>query len=166
MDVDRQGRAMRLALEEAGIDVQRTAKNTLNLNVSFPSGSASLTPQAQSALKSVASVLNQNPESTVNVTGHADDVGSDSGNQRLSKQRAGSVASYLVANGINAARISQQGMGERAPKFSSTDEASRAENRRAELAIVIRQDVGTQPSERPPADNSPTPRTYPPSGGE
>ncbi|MGX2028725.1 MULTISPECIES: OmpA family protein [Methylocaldum] len=164
--VDRSGRAIRLALEDAGVEVQRTTENTLDLDVPFAFGSASLTPQVQSTLKSVASVLNQYPESTVTVTGHADDIGSDKGNQRLSEQRAGAVAGYLTSNGVNAARISQEGMGERMPKTASTDEAVRAQNRRVELTIVTHRDVGKETSARPPSESPAAPRTYPPSGSE
>jgi outer membrane protein OmpA-like peptidoglycan-associated protein len=164
--VDRPGRAMRVTLEEAGIDVQRTSENTLSLSVPFTFDSATLTPQAQSTLNSVASVLNQHPESTVRVTGHTDDVGSDVDNQRLSEQRAATVAGYLTSNGVNTARISQQGMGEKEPKFPNTDEASRAENRRVELMITTHQHVGDQTPGRPPSESPAAPRTYPPSGSE
>lgn len=166
MGVDREGRAMRLALEEAGVDVERTSENTLDLNVPFSFGSASLTQQAQSSLKSVASVLNQYPGSTVTVTGHADDVGSDKENLRLSERRADNVADYLISNGVDAARISQHGLGERAPKFSGTDEASRAQNRRVDLTIETHKDIREQSSGRPPAAEPSAPRTYPPSGAE
>jgi len=148
--------------------VQRTAENTLNLNmpsnITFAFDSATLTPQAQSALNSVASVLNQYSDSTINVTGHTDDIGSDSYNHRLSEQRAGSVAGYLISNGVNAGRISQQGMGERMPKFPNTDEGNRAQNRRVELAIVANQNAGAQPGSAPP-QGSPQPPGRPPSGG-
>jgi outer membrane protein OmpA-like peptidoglycan-associated protein len=166
--MDRQERAMRESLQGTGIDVQRTAENTLNLNmpssITFAFDSATLTPQAQSALNSVASVLNQYPESTITVTGHTDDIGSDSYNQRLSEQRAGSVAGYLISNGVNAGRISQQGLGERAPKFPNSDDANRAQNRRVELAIVANQNVGAQPGNAPRQDTYP-PSGRPPSGG-
>jgi len=164
--VDRSGRAMRLALEEAGIEVQRTSENTLNLDIPFASGSARLTPQAQNTLNSVASVLNQYPESAVTVTGHADDIGTDRANQRLSEQRARSVADYLISNGVSAGRISQKGMGEQMVKSPTADVVSRAEHRRVELTIVTHQDVGGQTSGRPTSDKPAAPRTYPPSGGE
>lgn len=166
MGVDREGRAIRLALEDAGVDVERTSENTLDVEVPFSFGSANLTQEVQSSLKSVASVLNQYPGSTVTVTGHADDVGSDKENLRLSERRANSVADYLISNGVNAARISQLGLGERAPKFSGTDEASRAQNRRVELTIETHKDVREQTSGRPSAAEPSARRTYPPSGAE
>ncbi|WP_411725737.1 OmpA family protein, partial [Methyloglobulus sp.] len=135
--MDHQQQAMQQSLQGTGIEVQRTAENTLNLtmpsSITFGFNSAGLTPDAQNALNSVANVLNQYPDSTINVTGHTDDTGSDSYNQRLSEQRAASVAAFLAQHNVNYGRLSQQGMGERMPKFPNVDENNRSQNRRVEL---------------------------------
>ena len=164
---------MRQSLQGTGIGVQRTAENTLNLtmpsNITFAFDSATLTPQAESALNSVAGILNQYPATTITVTGHTDDTGSDSYNQNLSERRAASVANYLGMHGVNLARISQQGMGERMPKFPNTSEGNRSQNRRVELAVVANQAASTQPA-AVPGQGYPQPQTgypqqpgYPPS---
>lgn len=146
--MDHQQKQMEQSLQGTGIEVQRTSENTLNLNmpssITFAFDSATLTPQAQSALNSVANILNQYPDSKITVTGHTDDIGSDIYNQKLSEQRASSVAAYLAQQGVNYARLSQQGMGERAPKFPNTDEGNRAQNRRVELVIVANNNAGAQ----------------------
>ena len=138
--MDHQEQEMQQSLQGTGIEVQRTAENTLNLtmpsNVTFAFDSANLTSQAQGALDSVANVLNQYPDSTINVTGHTDDVGSDSYNQMLSERRAASVAGYLSQHGVNFSRLTQQGMGEKMPKLPNVNEENRGQNRRVELAIV------------------------------
>ena len=144
--MDHQQQAMQQSLQGTGIEVQRTSENTLNLtmpsSITFGFNSAGLTPDAQNALNSVANILNQYPESTINVTGHTDDIGSDSYNQRLSEQRAASVAVYLAQHNVVYGRLSQQGMGERMPKFPNVDENNRSQNRRVELAIVANKNVG------------------------
>jgi len=144
--MDHQEQEMRESLQGTGIEIQRTAENRLDLtmpgDVLFAFNSANLTPQAMQSLDSVANVLNHYPESTVVVTGHTDDIGKDAYNQRLSEQRAESVAKYLAQRGVNPARISQQGMGKRAPKFPNTSEENRARNRRVELAIIANQNAG------------------------
>lgn len=146
--MDKQQQEMQQSLQGTGIEVQRTADNQLNLNmpstsnVTFAFGRADLTPEAQSALDSVARVLVNYPDSTIMVTGHTDDVGSDADNQRLSEARATSVARYLAQRGVNAIRISQQGMGESAPKVPNTGDANRAINRRVELAIRANENAG------------------------
>lgn len=146
--MDHQQQEMQQSLQGTGIEVQRTAENTLNItmpsSVTFAFDSANLTPQAQSALDSVSKVLNQYPDSTINVTGHTDDVGSDSYNQVLSDRRAASVASYLAQHGVNFSRLTQQGMGEKMPKLPNVDEVNRAQNRRVELAIIANKNAGAQ----------------------
>jgi len=146
--MDHQQKEMEQSLQGTGIEVQRTAENTLSLNmpssITFAFDSANLTPQAQSALNSVANILNQYPESTITITGHTDDIGSDTYNQRLSEQRAASVSNYLGQHGVNFSRLNQQGMGERMPKYPNTNEENRSQNRRVELAIVANNNAGAQ----------------------
>jgi len=146
--MDKQQREMEQSLQGTGIEVQRTAANTLSLNmpssITFGFNSANLTPQAQSSLDAVANVLNQYPDSKVTITGHTDDTGADHYNQKLSEQRAGSVSAYLTQRGVNYARLSQQGMGERMPKYPNINEENRAQNRRVELAIVANNTAGSQ----------------------
>jgi outer membrane protein OmpA-like peptidoglycan-associated protein len=168
--MDHQERAMRQSLEGTGIEVQRTGQNTLNLtmpsNITFAFDSANLTPQAQGALDSVAQVLNQYPDTTLNVTGHTDDIGSDSYNQTLSERRANSVGGYLIGHGVNASRLREQGVGERQPKYPNTDEANRSQNRRVEVAIMANPNAGAganaPPAGGPPPQGQPQPGRYPP----
>jgi outer membrane protein OmpA-like peptidoglycan-associated protein len=168
--MDHQEKAMQQSLQGTGIEVQRTAENKLNLtmpsSITFAFNSSQLTADAQNALNSVANVLNQYPDSTINVTGHTDDIGSDTYNQRLSEQRAASVAGYLAQHNVNYNRLSQQGMGERMPKVPNTDENSRAQNRRVELAIIANNNAGAQQQTAPqqqgyPQQQYPQQQTYP-----
>jgi outer membrane protein OmpA-like peptidoglycan-associated protein len=153
--MDSQEKEMQQSLQGTGVQVQRTAENTLNLtmpdSITFATGSSSLTPQAQSALNTVKTILNQYPDSTIMVTGHTDDVGSDSNNQILSQQRATSVANYLAQQGVNPARLNKQGLGESSPKVPNTNALNRAQNRRVELAIVANNNAGAQaaPQQQP-----------------
>lgn len=144
--MDKQEEEMQQSLQGTGVQVQRTADNTLNLtmpsNVTFAHDKADLTFEAQNALNSVSQVLNNYPDSRIAITGHTDDSGSDAYNQRLSELRAASVANYLAQRGVNPARVSQQGMGESSPKVPNTSDANRATNRRVELAIIANQNAG------------------------
>jgi len=155
--MDKQEQEMQQSLQGTGIQVQRTAENTLTLNmpstsnVTFAFARSDLSFEAQNALNSIAQVLNSYPDSTIMVTGHTDDVGSDSDNQRLSEARAVSVANYLSQRGVNPIRISKQGMGESQPKAPNTTDANRAINRRVEIAIIANQNAGAnqQPQQQP-----------------
>ncbi len=146
--MDKQEQEMQQSLQGTGIQVQRTAENTLTLNmpstsnVTFAFAKSDLSFEAQNALNSVAQVLNNYQDSTIMVSGHTDDVGSDADNQRLSEARALSVANYLSQRGVNPIRISKQGMGESQPKVPNTSDANRAINRRVELSIVANQNAG------------------------
>ncbi len=146
--MDKQQEEMQQSLQGTGIEVQRTAENQLTLNmpstsnVTFAFAKADLTPEAQNALEPIARILTSYPESTISVTGHTDDVGSDADNQRLSEARATSVANFLSQRGVNRLRISQQGMGESSPKMPNTNDSNRAINRRVELAIKANENAG------------------------
>jgi len=146
--MDSQEQEMQQSLQGTGVQVQRTSKNTLNLtmpdSITFATGQSFLAPQAQAALNTVRDVLNQFPDSTIMVTGHTDDVGSNSSNQFLSQRRATSVANYLAQQGVNPARLNKQGLGESSPKVSNTSDINRAKNRRVELAIVANNNAGAQ----------------------
>jgi outer membrane protein OmpA-like peptidoglycan-associated protein len=146
--MDNQEKEMQQSLQGTGIKVKRAGKNKLNLtmpsSITFGFDSASLTPQAQSALDSVGKVLNRYPASSIAITGHTDDQGSDSYNQKLSEQRAASVSGYLAQHGVDYARLSTQGMGESQPKVPNTSEENRAQNRRVELVIIAHKNAGAQ----------------------
>lgn len=173
--MDKQEEEMQQSLQGTGIEVQRTADNTLNLtmpsNVTFAYDKADLTIEAQNALNSVSQVLNNYPDSRIVITGHTDDSGSDAYNQRLSESRAASVAKYLVQTGVNPIRMTQQGMGKSSPKVPNTSDANRAINRRVELAIIANQNAGAnqQPPQQQgyPQPQGQQPQTYPqqPQGG-
>ena len=73
-------------------------------------------PEGKAALDRFANELRSTQFDRVNVEGHADRLGSDSYNQRLSAQRAESVKTYLISTGgVSANKISAAGKGETMP---------------------------------------------------
>ena len=72
----------------------------------------------------------------VEVAGHTDDTGADTYNQALSERRAGSVASYLQAQGVQPVRFLVVGYGETRPIASNSTEGGRSQNRRVEITLV------------------------------
>ena len=68
--------------------------------------------------------------------GHADSIGSDAYNQRLSVRRAESVKAYLVSKGIEANRVYTEGKGEKQPVADNKTAQGRAQNRRTEIEII------------------------------
>jgi OmpA-OmpF porin, OOP family len=74
---------------------------------------AALRPEGQMMLGRLASALNSVAFAQSIVVGHTDSWGSTQYNDRLSLRRAESVKAYLVSQGVPAAKITTQGMGER-----------------------------------------------------
>lgn len=104
-------------------------------SVYFALDSARLTARGKSQLDGVVRVLEENPDMTVNLAGHADDTGPVRYNQRLSERRARSVKKYLTAQGVSARRINSEGFGEGAPVADNRTAVGRKQNRRVELSI-------------------------------
>ncbi len=70
------------------------------------------------------------------VEGHTDDRGSDEYNQELSERRAASVMRFLVEAGVEASRLTSQGLGETTPIADNGNSTGRAQNRRVEFHVV------------------------------
>jgi OmpA-OmpF porin, OOP family len=79
--------------------------------------------------------LNAHENSTVLISGHTDNLGSEAYNQNLSESRAETVMSILVRNGVKATKITTQGKGESAPLTSNDTKKGRQQNRRVVVQI-------------------------------
>ncbi|WP_010185022.1 OmpA family protein [Sphingomonas sp. PAMC 26605] len=130
-----------LRARTAGTDVQVTRRGD-DLILTIPSGlgfaykSDAVAPGFQPTLDQIAMVLKANQAAFVDIYGHTDATGSDAYNQRLSEQRATSVAAYLAARGVNAARLGTMGFGKTQPIAANDTPDGQAANRRVEIKIV------------------------------
>jgi outer membrane protein OmpA-like peptidoglycan-associated protein len=84
-------------------------------NIFFDSGKSVLKPESKAELDKLVKLMKRYPQLIIEIDGHTDASGSDELNQRLSEQRAESVANYLVENGIERSRLRTKGLGEKAP---------------------------------------------------
>ena len=100
-------------------------------------------PGAREKLAKVAGILLAYPGLNIAVGGYTDNVGSDSMNQTLSENRAGSVRDYLVNQGVLTAAVSATGFGNTLPVASNDNSAGRQQNRRVEL-LVSGEAIGKQ----------------------
>ena len=102
----------------------------------FDSGKSSIKAESNAVLSDIINILKEYPNSKFTVDGHTDSVGSETLNERLSDSRALAVKDYLVANGIDAFRLSSKGYGESKPIASNSTRSGRAQNRRVEINLV------------------------------
>lgn len=137
--LDRQEAKLRETLNNTGVSVTRT-QDGIKLNmpgaISFPSGQSSLLPSFYSVLESVSLVLKEYGDTSIKVSGHTDSTGGSELNQRLSEQRAESVAAFLSGQGVARARMQVYGYGPRYPVADNKTEAGKAANRRVEIDIL------------------------------
>ena len=136
---DKQEAKLRQELQGTGVDVVRQGDNIMldmPSGITFAFNSSDVNSQFYPVLDKVAATLNEYNQTTVNVAGHTDSVGSDSYNQKLSEQRASSVARYLQSRGVANQRLQTTGYGESRPVDSNETESGRANNRRVEITLV------------------------------
>ena len=106
--------------------------------VNFWHASADLTEKARQILERVIEILIQNPGLRIEIQAHTDSKGTVEINQALSDERADSVKNYLIANGIDGARLVARGYGETRPKVQNDTVVGRAQNRRVEFRLTDR----------------------------
>ena len=123
--------AFAISQQPAGARNQR-----VNLSLTFPTGSAALTPAAQAQARNFgrALMMPQLANMRFRIEGHTDAVGNRAGNVSLSRRRAQSVADYLVSQGVPRSRIEVQGYGPDRP-LPGTSRTS-PQNRRVEAVRV------------------------------
>ncbi len=105
-------------------------------NIHFEFNSYKLLPSSFAELDELVKILKKNPQWTIELSGHTDDVGSETYNLQLSKSRAKSVGDYLSSNGVDKNRVFTQGFGKEKPLVPATSEEARQKNRRVELRFL------------------------------
>ena len=109
---------------------------TMPQDILFATDSASLRPDLQADIRTVAQSLLAYPDTTVQVIGHTDNDGDAAYNQDLSQRRAQSVAGILVSEGVPSFRIQSIGRGEDQPIASNLTPEGKSQNRRVEIVIL------------------------------
>ena len=85
-------------------------------NIFYDFDKATLRPESTEALDNLITLLNENPNVTIELSAHTDYRGSAAYNQRLSQRRAESVVNYLTEHGIAPDRLTAVGYGKEKPK--------------------------------------------------
>lgn len=138
------GNGVILPRRNGGVRGETTVyKHTVESDVLFMSGKATLTARGKDALASViAKIKSSYPANTVRVYGHTD---SDpivktkklwADNLDLSANRAMAVTRYLILKKISRSRIETVAMGASRPIADNKTKAGKAKNRRVEIVVV------------------------------
>ncbi len=107
--------------------------------VTFEPDKDVITATSFPALDAVAATLQGNPSILlVEVQSHTDERGDAGANMRLTEARARAIVSYLVAKGVDPARLVAQGYGATQPLDARHDEAAWAKNRRVAFLVLKR----------------------------
>ena len=85
-------------------------------NIFYEFDKATLTPESTASLDELVTLLENNPNVTIELASHCDFRGRDQYNERLSQKRAESVVAYLIEKGIDKERLTAKGYGESKPK--------------------------------------------------
>lgn len=135
--MDRQAAEIQKAIPNA--EVIREGEGII---VKFDSGilfdfdKTALKDAAKANVQSLASSLNQYPDTDIKIIGHTDSRGTEQYNMGLSERRAAAVKAYAVSQGVPASRLVTIGKGFAEPIADNETDAGRAANRRVEIVIV------------------------------
>jgi OOP family OmpA-OmpF porin len=98
----------------------------------FETGSATIDPSSNPRLDRVVEYMTHMTSVRIRIAGHTDNVGNAQRNRALSQTRAEAVRAYLVAHGVDEARVEAVGYGDSQPVASNDTDAGRQQNRRIE----------------------------------
>lgn len=108
----------------------------LGQSVLFLPGSDTVNPEYYPGFQLWAAFLQSNPDVTVTVIGHTDNVGTAEYNLSLALRRAAAAKEQIVANGVDGARVEVVTKGLEDPVAPNDTEQGRALNRRIEFAVT------------------------------
>lgn len=122
-------------MKEKTAFVFKTSFTLIIVAVCFSFNSSSLNTDTKQSLDQIVSKLESLPDYTITLSGHTDNVGSDTYNYKLSESRAIAVRNYLVSKNVDSTKITIEFHGEQDPMIANDSEENRAMNRRVEVLV-------------------------------
>ena len=105
-------------------------------NLLFDFNKANIKPEHGQKINRLAKQLNKYDLHKLKIVGHTDDIGHPEYNQKLSEERAQSVASIFVQQGFKQNDLTVLGRGSSQPFAPNTSDENRANNRRVAVIII------------------------------
>jgi peptidoglycan-associated lipoprotein len=111
-------------------------ENDIGDRIYFLVDQTTLTPEGREILTRQAEWLQQYPDVTVQVEGHADERGTREYNISLSARRATATRNFLISQGVNGSRVSSIAYGKERPASLCDAEECWSQNRRSVTVIT------------------------------
>ena len=108
----------------------------VTLKVNFNSNKYDILENYDLYIQEFADFLHVNQKYTVKIIGHTDSIGNYRKNMKLSKNRASAVYDALITLGINASRLSFDGVGPNEPIATNATSSGRTQNRRIDAILT------------------------------
>ena len=105
-------------------------------NLLFDFNKANIKPEHVQEINRLAKQLNKYDLHKLKIVGHTDDIGNPEYNQKLSEERAQSVASIFVQQGFKQNDLTAVGRGSSQPFVPNTSDENRANTRRVAVIII------------------------------
>ena len=140
--MDKKAAELAAAMEDANIEVVTDAndlkavKVTLESGILFNTSSSTLNDASKAALRKFASNMADLPDTDLTILGHTDNTGTAEYNDKLSVERANSVASFLQSCGMSRDRMTIEGRSYHEPVADNSTKEGRLQNRRVEIFIT------------------------------
>ncbi len=137
--MDIQAAKLREELVSTGVQVQQEDGKIILImpgNVTFGTNQATIQPQFEPVLASVAKVIKEYNKTKVQIIGYTDNTGSVATNNVLSLRRANAVSNFLRLHGVDINRIIVDGLGPQNPIATNSTASGRQQNRRVEITLI------------------------------
>jgi outer membrane protein OmpA-like peptidoglycan-associated protein len=131
---------LRLAIKDTPFEIERRDDLlvvTAPVDSSFnPDRPAMLLPVTLGPITRLAKIVEGDSKTAVLVLGHADSSGPTAANQKISQERAQSIAAIFRLSGLERNRLSLRGMGAVQPRAANDSAEGRKLNRRVEILMT------------------------------
>jgi sortase system peptidoglycan-associated protein len=124
-----------LALEQNYQAASHLQAQNLLMSLQFSTGSSEIKSHYQEQIESLARIVQQSPNLTLDLSGYTDKQGSDALNQALSLARINAVKSALIDQGVEADRISLFAFGEQQSVVASVNKEVSFYDRRVVIKL-------------------------------